>query len=281
MRGLWLSIICLGFALTARAEDGASGSVTATAQGSAVPSPLNMQLSYEIETDLADELEPRIYEHQFSLTGKYDLGRGFSVLGKADFFYQSLGRSVVVEDSDDSMYWDFEAAVAKQWELGRALGGKHTGKVALRNIFPVSESNRYEGIRAIPGASAALVSDYFDSAVSVVNSVTYRYTVHTYLYSPVSGKLNSKDSLAYLLSGTVNIIGGLSATVGTGVKFARKHDDSVDYAYNNFQTLAYSFGDLSLSLTHENGGFTREGNISLWYIDRYRRLVSGAVSYAF
>ena len=274
--------------LSARAEEAAPAPATAvgttTAEAPAAeakPSRFSAAAEYMATTDLADELEPRVFEHSLEATLGYDLGKGFSVFGVGTLYYQSVGRSILVEDSENPIYWEALFGVAKKFELGRALGAEHGLKLTAKNSLPVSDDNRYEAVRSIPGAGVALSSAFFDSRVTLVNSLSYHYIVHTYYFSPVSGNVNTRDGTFYLGSVAVNIWGGLSGTVGTGVKLSRKVDGSNDYAYNNFQTLAYSFGELGLSVTHENGGFTREGDVSLWYVDQYRRIVSGSVSYSF
>jgi hypothetical protein len=79
----------------------------------------------------------------------------------------------------------------------------------------------------------------------------------------------------------VNIVGGLSVSVGTGVKLSRKLDSSTEYAYNNSQSISYTWGAFTGEVSHTNGGFTREGDLSLWYVDKYRRIMTGSLTYSF
>jgi hypothetical protein len=58
-------------------------------------------------------------------------------------------------------------------------------------------------------------------------------------------------------------------------------DGFTGYSYNNTLSLAKSWEKMTVAFSYENGGFTDNGEVNMWYVDRYRRLMFLSANYAF
>ena len=58
-------------------------------------------------------------------------------------------------------------------------------------------------------------------------------------------------------------------------------DNFWGYDYDNIFGLSDTWGKVTATISYENGGFTDNGDFSLWYIDDYRRIARFSLSYAF
>lgn len=282
MRRINLAIFVsvVAWAVPAFAQDVASSKQLANEAAAGAPR-LSADISYNVTTDLAEQADPRSLEHDFRGDFRYSLGKDYYVRALGNLYYSSVGRSILVNDTNNPIYWDLDLSVNKKFNLGKFIGASHQLRASARDFLPVSDESRYEGIKSIPGAGLTLNSSFFDSALIFSNALLYRYVINTYRFSPTTGDLNSRDSLSYSLHAIWNITNHWALMAGYGIKTSRRLDDTIDYAYNNFQAIDYSIGSFTFEVAYENGGFTREGDVSLWYVDNYRRIFTGSVTYSF
>ncbi len=243
--------------------------------------PWGFELGYSIKTDFAAEEEPRSYSHSMSGSVSYKLGNGWSTSGSLGFNYQSIGNKIITDVSTPSFSPSVGIRGGKTWKLGQALGGSHSLQAGVKTAMNFSENSRYEGVYAIPGASVGMTSEFFDAIYSLSNSVSRSYVINKYEFSPTDGTINTRNTYRYKMGHKVKLVGNLSAHIGFGFRYLQKLDDSTSYSYSNSQGLGYGLGNWKFSVSHQNGGFTRFGDVDFWYIDKYRRLVSASVSYSF
>jgi hypothetical protein len=85
----------------------------------------------------------------------------------------------------------------------------------------------------------------------------------------------------YSLSNSVRLWRALKFSYTWGIRYTRYLDDYLSYGYSNSYGLSYAFDSILVSLNYSAGGFTDDGEVSLWFIDDYRRVVSMSLAYSF
>ena len=95
------------------------------------------------------------------------------------------------------------------------------------------------------------------------------------------GTANPGTSYFYEIGNTLVFNPRWSMEVGFGVKSTRYLDGFRGYAYGTTVAVDYTKGKWTGEFQYENGGYTEDGRVDLWYIDQYRRLVSASVAYNF
>ncbi len=112
------------------------------------------------------------------------------------------------------------------------------------------------------------------------NDLSIAEMINTYSYG---SDLNANPDYfwTYKLSNVFRVYKGFRATYTFGAKVTRYMDEFIGYNYSNSVSLSYVWPRVSLALAYDNGGFTDDGTISLWYIDQHRRLGRMIVGYTF
>jgi hypothetical protein len=142
------------------------------------------------------------------------------------------------------------------------------------------EASRQEGYQGIVGAGGNVSFRFFEKYWVLSNDLNVSEMINSYRYGS-NLKPNPDYFWTYKLSNVVKIYKGLRASYAFGAKVTRYMDDFVGYSYSNSFSLSYIWPHFSVALAYENGGFTDDGTISLWYIDQYRRMGRLVVGYTF
>lgn len=147
--------------------------------------------------------------------------------------------------------------------------------------IPANQEARIEGYRGSIGVSPALSSNYFDGLLIIKNRLNYSLIFNRYDYSPTTFDRSATANYGYDLGASVRVIGGLRVGAGLGIRRTRYTDGFHDFSYKNTQTISYTLKSWSLAVKHTNGGYTDDGRVDFWYVDKYRRLVSALLGYEF
>lgn len=253
-------------------------------------------LAYNVGSDLAEQDEPRVYTNKLTAgfgTSFLDPRSGderFSLGLKLGAQYKTLNGEIDTgrrTDGDESSRLDAfeladaEASVSKDVSLGAAVHGNHTLGLNGGFSLPTSRDSRLDGVQGVPFLGAELESAFAGKRFLLTNGLSSFYIMNTYLYSPVTREINPDAGLIYSLSARLRLLKHLTATAGGSVKGTHHLDDSNAMGFGNFQALTFAMGGFSTTLRHSNGSHLSDRDIELWYIDRYRRMVSLNLEYRF
>lgn len=246
------------------------------------PSLFSGGVDYSVTTDFADELKPRLFTHRITPSVGYEIKDWFNVGVETTYFFKSVGNAVS-RYPEDSGLSSVTPSISRGnlLKLPNVLGGEHDLSAAVFGDIPFSEEARIEGYYGAVGAGPRLRSKFWDGILTITNRVNYNFIFNRYSFSPVSFDPSAEGSYGYTLGLSVKIIGGLRAGVGFGARRTRYVDGFHDFSYQNTQTLSFAWKGWSASIEHKNGGYTDDEKVELWYVDRYRRLVTGTIGYAF
>lgn len=245
-------------------------------------------LSYRLLTDFSEQTDPRSYRHVLaagvSLDFKDSLNSKslFTVNLGASGLWQSVGSSV---DANHNVlqFGDVDASIEHASLLGEAMGAKHAWRNSLGINVPTSSDSQFEGIKAIPYFSSDILSRFGQRGMfSVRNAVSALYAANTFKYSPVSNRINSDLSLAYALAFSARLFDRLTFTATGSLKNTHYLDNTNTVSFSNTQSLNLALTRaLRAGVSYTNGSHTLDRDVSLWHIDRYRRVVAFTMGYGF
>ena len=92
---------------------------------------------------------------------------------------------------------------------------------------------------------------------------------------------NNRDAFSYRMSHAIKLIKQLDLTFGFGFRYSKDTKGKSTYSYNNSQSIGYKLSKIYFGISHYNGGFTDDGDVSLWYIDKYRRNLKAFFKFSF
>ncbi len=121
---------------------------------------------------------------------------------------------------------------------------------------------------------------FFARRYTMSHLLDWTSLINTYR-SNSSGVANPDYFYTYKWVNSVRFLQTWKASYTFGAKVTRYLDDFVGYSYSNSFGVSKTWKSVSASLSYDNGGFTDDGYIRLWYIDEYRRVFRMFVSYSF
>jgi hypothetical protein len=232
---------------------------------------------YSVSSDLLDDIEPRRYTHQLTLNTLYDMSSRWrlGVLASVDYF---SFENEIVETQKGYGGAQFNSTFFTTYILNTPFFTSHN--VGFSYTLPLDDESRFEGYRGVPAASTTLIKRVWPKYINLIQTFRGSYLINTYDKSALGQPnrdyaVGSSSILAFTISKNWSLL------TGFGIRWSHLTDNNTDYAYNNFQTLNYNYRKLSFFLTHSNGGFTEDGKVSLWFVDRNRKFVDLGVSYDF
>jgi hypothetical protein len=240
------------------------------------------QVSYGIRTDLADQVKPRLYQHDFSLSYGFEhQPTRISVSAIASAGYESAGeqRSEVLLDENDTELFmnDITLALQKTW----ALEWKSTLSLTLGNEFPTSPESKREGYGSVTSLGVDWNVPLVPKKISVSLGGEVYYIWNSYEYSPATGDLNKQGGARATAGVRWTIWKGWYVRASAGSQQSRYLDGTSDVTYRNSIGTGYNFGRLSLSLSTSNGTYLDREEAYIWFVDEYRRTLALGASYSF
>lgn len=245
-----------------------------------------VNLSYRVRTNLADQMEPRIYTHGFGLDlstqskkiTTYTLSAGLG------YRYRTIDKDI----DDQAKSQDLED-IDVGASISRPINQKWSWSVGIGSNFPLSQESQYEGYRAVPSVSAGLNCDV-SSWYSVSQSLSAGYIVNEYEYSPSRGSggggsytINSDYYQTYTLVQTFKFAKRFSTSLSLGAKNTHYLDGSNDSGlnYNSTFGINANFKPFTASLSYSAGGYTNPRTDEFWYVDEGRRILALGIGYGF
>ena len=252
--------------------------VTVASPGDA-PGPWGAIIRYSILSDFADNRNPRSYTNSVLGTLTYSFSPRFSAEMVAGARAETIGgqipkgREQAYEETlgpSTSFGLNFEDNLFRTHKYGLYIQGEPLW----------DEASRREGYRGLVGVGTNVSLRFFKRAYIMTHDFSASELINTYPYGS-NLSANPDYFLTYRLSNVVKLYRGLRGTYSFGMKVTRYMDDFIGYSYSNSVALSYVWPHVTVSLAYDNGGFTDKGEISMWYLDQYRRLARLVVGYTF
>jgi hypothetical protein len=236
-------------------------------------------LRYSGLTDFADNRTPRAYTHNVIATVGYQMDEHWSL-------ESALG--VRAETIEGQIEKGKEQTYDEVLNPSTSFAVAYEGKIDAGNSYAFALSgeplwdtaSRLEGYRGVVGIGGKWTSDFFKRRYVMSHDFDLSELINTYRYSS-EGAANPDYFFTYKFANVFRLFGQTRLAYTFGVKVTRYMDDFVGYSYLNTISLSQRFGKFTAILAYENGGFTDKGEISLWFVDEYRRLARLALNYTF
>ena len=236
-------------------------------------------LGYSALTDYAVNRTPRAYTHNILGSIGYQLDEHWSLDAALGLRAETIAGQV--EKGKEQSYDEV-------LNPSTSFSVSYTDKINYNNAYELSlsaeplwdKASRLEGYRGIIGAGGKLTSDYFKRRYVMTHALDGSELINTYkMGSDLSA--NPDYFFSYKFANVFRLFGQTRFAYTFGAKVTRYMDDFVGYSYMNSFSLSQRFGKFTAVLAYENGGFTDRGEISLWFIDEYRRLARLKFNYTF
>jgi hypothetical protein len=236
-------------------------------------------LRYGIGSDYASDKKPRAYNNSITGSLGYQFDANWSLSAEAGAKGQFVDGEI---EKTENQTASEKLSPSTSVELGREGKFFEYHKVSLFvHGEPLwDEISRREGYRGIFGGGGGVTFNLFDSRYKMSHTVDYSEMNQIY-YSSADGEPNPANFITYGFSNSLKLFMGISIGYRFGVKFTRYVDDNTDYSFNNSVSLSKAWGQFTTGLGYENGGFTQDGDVSLWYLDQYRRIFKFSMGYTF
>lgn len=240
------------------------------------------QVGYSIRTDLADQIEPRLYQHSLSLSyGFQHAPTKLSLTGILGAGYESAGEQnseVLLNENDTELFVnDFSLAGQKAmegpWKTNMSL--------TLSNSFPTSPEAKREGYGSVTTLDFMWSVPVVPKKLSLSAASSVHYIWNRYEYSPATGDLNKQGGWRGILSARWTIWEGWSVGGSIGSQLSRYLDGTNDVTYRNSISTGYSWKRFSVTLATSNGTYLDKEDAYIWFVDEYRRTLSLGASLTF
>jgi len=246
--------------------------------GKPAPSPWSTNLRYGFGSNYADERKPRAYDHVVAAEIEYKINSAWA----ADF-----GLSAKAETIDGQIPKGEEQEYEETVSPGTSFGLSYNGMFGNHNYLlgahaePLwDRDSRLEGHQGILGAAGVVKFNFFNKRFSMAHTLDGSAMINTYHYGS-NLKANPDYFWTYKWKNDVRVFRTWKVSYSFGAKVTRYLDGFVGYSYNNTFSLSKSWGGATAALSYDNGGFTDDGYVRMWYVDEYRRVARFMVSYAF
>lgn len=244
-------------------------------------SPWSLSMGYRLGTDLAEKLEPRSYTHGVLFSLGYSFNQRTGLLFSLGANTQTVNGQIFKDQQQDyAETVGLDPSIGLNLNSSKAIWGRHviTGGV---NVTPlIDEISQRQGYQGVMGANAALALHFWKKFYSLSQNISYSHLFNEFFYN-TNAKPNPENNVVYGMSHNFQISRTFSFGANFGIKVTEYLDGFIGYSYNNSQSIAWQNGGWKARLSYENGGFTQDGQVEMWYLDKYRRLVSLGAGYEF
>ncbi len=253
-------------------------------------------VSYTLRQDLAQAREPRTATHRLSASMNITLLDRAVIKGFDDEFADEIvtfgamigGQMLTIANEIDATagngpaeFSDFDLSLSRGFKLDSMFGAKNSLEVAGGVSLPTSLASQYEGIVAVPYASLTWGMLFQGGRYGILQSISADYTANQYDFSPVTREINPDSSAGYSAFGTIRMGSGFRFRAGGTARVVRYLDGTNTAALSNSQSLTWTDGNFSVTVSHSNGARAEDRETSMWFVDEYRRIVSLGLSARF
>jgi hypothetical protein len=243
-------------------------------QETAVPYQVTVQ--YSATSDLLDPVKPRRYEHDLAINSIYNWSDRFRLGVLADLTYFSLENQIVETQRG---YGNLQPSFSFFSTYLLKTPFLTSQNIGFSYYLPLDEYSRLEGYNGVASLGTTMVKRLFYN-FSFIQGFRGTYVLNSFDKN-AAGIPNREYSVSASPMLSWTITSEISVLLGFGARWGKFVDGNSDYSYNNSQTLNYSRKNISVYISHVNGGYTENGDIYLWFIDKNRNFVTAGVSYDF
>lgn len=232
---------------------------------------------YRASSDLQQQNSKTVM-HEISLGTRYRLIPDLYVSAGVSMNYDSVGTEVLADGQHAESYMG-DVSLGLSSSFSPALFSEKEDRSqriswSVDNEFPTSPYSRAEGYNSVTQGMTSWSFDFFDRLVFVTPNLLGFYIWNRYETSPTTQRTNKMGSLRLGLSVGLRVWQGLFFKVGGGVQTSRYTDGSNDASAKNSVGVGYNFKYGSVSLDFSNGTYADREETQLWFVDKYRRMVS-------
>lgn len=277
MKKLFLSFTFM-LSVTALAKTSETSSLSARAQAESNRQ-IPISLQYLTFSDFADNRNPRAYTHSFTAGAEYGLGSNFSISAELGLRAETIGGQIekgAEQTYDEVISPSTEFAIS----YDRHFLTNHSFGADLHGEPLWDQASRLEGYKGVIGADGRAILRFWDRRYAMGLNLDLSSLINTY---PDRADNSPNPDYFYTMkwSHSFAIWSSLKFSYTFGAKVTRYLDGFIGYSYSEKYGLAYSWQRLTVAGIYTNGGFTDDGEVSLWFVDKYRRIGMLVVSYAF
>lgn len=253
-------------------------------------------LNYGARQDLAVARTPFIATHRMLLMGSVTMLDRPAIIGFDDELANELltvnvatsGQFTTLDQevqgnvhSGPIETADVDLSASRAFEFAKIMDASNILDLSIGSSLPTSEASQFEGVTAVPYASAGWALGFQGGRYNVSQSISADYIVNKFAYSPTTHEINGDYSGGYTLSTSARLGGGFRFTVGGTARMVHHLDDTMTAALSNFQILSWTKGFVTVTLRHTNGSRAEDHQTSMWFVDEYKRIVSLGISVRF
>jgi hypothetical protein len=241
-----------------------------------------IKTSYGISTDLEDDLRPRIYDHKISISGNYDY-LGFELFASTAISYKTVGSTLVRNSQKrNGVSWD-SATFGMTTKLPFKSINTKRNELAIESsiTLPISDEARYFGYYSLPAVGLSLTSNFFNKQLLLINSgdVTYYHAKYSYIQT-IDEEMPLAD-LSYNVTAIYSPVSNIKFSYSAGFTKTIYKKNSKPIKFQNRYSITYSLDNFSMAGSYTNCTTLDKEAISLWYIEKDRKMASLRLSYAF
>lgn len=246
---------------------------------SPVVSPWSSFLRYSVLSDYADPAQPRSYTQSLRAGLGYKIDENWSMSGDFSVRAETVNGQID-KDREESYAETLNGSTAVELDFQKAFLGNHSYTFFAHGEPLWDEASRREGYKGIVGGGASLSLAFFNKRYSMDHVFDVSQLMNTFKYS-IDTTANPDIFYTYKLVNSIRLFEKLRLSYSWGLKLTRYTDAFTSYSYSNTISLSTAWRKWGMAVAYDNGGFTDNGEMSLWYVDQYRRVVIAMLSYTF
>ncbi|MBX3021152.1 MAG: hypothetical protein KF799_05690 [Bdellovibrionales bacterium] len=236
-------------------------------------------LRYNVASDYAQSEQPRVFVQALGGGARYEFNENWSMTGDVALRMDTVNGQVE-KNPEETHAEVLNPSTAIELDYEKRFADTHSYTTFVHGEPLWDEPSRMEGYKGIVGFGAALSLGFFKKRYVISQVLDISELLNTYDYS--LGQNSNPDMFyTYKMSHSVRLYRTFKLSYSFGLKLTRALDASSKYAYNNTIMISQTWNSFSFALAYDNGGFTDDGSVSLWYIDEHRRIAQFKVGYSF
>jgi hypothetical protein len=234
---------------------------------------------YSLATDFADDRSPRAYTHALFTSVGYQFDKNWSVNTELGMRAE-LVNGQISKGEEQTYAETVSPSTAVELDYEHEFMERHSYTLDLHGEPLWDEASRLEGYKGLVGGGAELTLKFFDKIYTMTHSIDVTELINTFQYG-TNLQYNPDYFATYKLGNSIRFLKTWKVSYTFGLKATRYLDGFWGYNYQNTVSLAKTWKHLSVALAYDNGGFTDDGEVSMWYLDQYRRVGRLLINYAF
>lgn len=244
-----------------------------------VTSPWSPSLRYSVLTDYAEDAKPRGYTQSIGLGTGYKFNDHWSVSTEVSLRAQTFNGQIdkgVEQSSTEAV----NPSTALEVDYSRPFLRRHRLTFFAHGEPLWDQPSRIEGYKGLVGGGASITLNFFGNRFRQSHVLDATELLNTFKYAEDT-TANPDMFYTYKIVNSLSVYRKLRLSYSWGIKLTRYTDAFVGYSYSNTISLSTSWNAIGFALAYDNGGYTDNGDVSLWYLDQYRRVALAMVNYAF